>query len=205
MKNPENREELEALPIALFGFIFYPPSPRNVSGMTEEELLLLTDTSKEKVAVFVNEQPEAVTGQAGKYGFTHVQLHGNETPESCGQIRKAGFKVIKVFHIHPGFSFEITRAYAGAADYFLFEKGSEGWGGSGKKWDWSLLNSYHLETPFFLSGGIGQNDAEAIAALHHPAFYGIDLNSGFEDSPGFKNREKLREFLDQLRIIRIKG
>lgn len=204
MKNPDNREALEALPVDLFGFIFYPPSPRYVGGMAEEALFRLTHTGKEKVAVFVNEDTETVIHLARKYGFTHVQLHGHETPECCEKIRSAGFRVIKVFHIRQEFDFETTRPYSGAADCFLFERSSEGWGGSGRKFDWQILDRYRLEVPFFLSGGIGQGDAETIAAISHPAFYGIDLNSRFEEEPGVKDREKTGEFIDKLMKIRNK-
>ena len=204
MKNPDNREELESLTVDLFGFIFYPPSPRYVGGMAEETLFRLTHTGKEKVAVFVNEDTETVIHLARKYGFSHVQLHGHETPESCEQIRSAGFRVIKVFHIRQEFDFETTRPYSGVADCFLFERGSEGWGGSGRKFDWQILGLYRLEVPFFLSGGIAPGDEEAIAAISHPAFYGIDLNSGFEEEAGVKNWEKTGEFIGKLMKIRNK-
>ncbi len=202
MKNPDNRETLESLPVDLFGFIFYPPSPRYVGGMAEIELFRLTHTDKQKVAVFVNEEVEEVIRIARKYGFTHVQLHGHETPEKCQQIKNAGFKVIKVFHIHPGFDFETTRPYSGAADCFLFERSAEGWGGSGLKFDWQMLSLYRLEVPFFLSGGITPGDTAAIAAISHPAFYGVDLNSGFEENPGVKNRQNTGEFMNKLLIMR---
>ena len=205
IRDPANRLVLEELPIDLFGNIFYPPSPRCVGGMTEEVLLRLTATAKEKAAVFVNEEAGKVIKIAQKYEFTHVQLHGNESPAYCREIRDAGFQVIKTFHIVPGFSFETMEPYAGTVRFFLFDTGSGHWGGSGQKFDWNLVNSYRMEEPFFLSGGLRPGDEEVIAGITHPAFYGIDLNSGFEDAPGLKNRGLLDVFLRNfLKIKNIK-
>ncbi len=172
--------------------------------MDEEELLRLTATPKEKAAVFVNEESTKVIHIARKYGFTHVQLHGHESPAFCREICESGFRVIKAFHIGPGFSFETMEPYAGTAHFFLFDTGSGHWGGSGHKFDWNLLARYPLDVPFFLSGGLRPGDEEVIAGITHPAFYGIDLNSGFEDAPGHKNPEKLRSFLDMLLNIKDK-
>jgi len=202
IKEPANRQVLEDLPTGLFGFVFFPPSPRYVGGMEEEELRRLTATTKEKVAVFVNEEIHTVINIAQKYRFTHVQLHGHESPAYCREIRDAGYRVIKAFHISPGFSFETPEPYLGSVGFFLFDTGSSRWGGSGRKFDWDLLDTYLLDIPFFLSGGIRPGDEEAIACFTHPAFYGIDLNSGFEDAPGVKNHEKLRSFIDKLQETR---
>lgn len=198
IKDPTNRQALEELPVDLFGFIFYPPSPRYVGGLDEEELFRLTATAKEKAAVFVNEESTKVIHIAQKYGLTHVQLHGHESPAYCREIEEAGFRVIKAFHIVPGFSFETLEVYAHTAHFFLFDTGSGHWGGSGQKFDWNLLAHYPLDVPFFLSGGLRPGDEEVIAGITHPAFCGIDLNSGFEDAPGVKNHEKLRSFIDKL-------
>lgn len=202
--DPANRLSLEELPIDLFGFIFYPQSPRYVGGMDEEELLRLTATPKNKAAVFVNEESGKVIHIAQKYGFTHVQLHGLESPAYCREIAEAGFRVIKAFHMGPGLSFETMEPYAGNAHFFLFDTGSGHWGGSGHKFDWNLLTRYPLDIPFFLSGGLRPGDEEVIAGITHPAFYGIDLNSGFEDGPGLKNPEQLRSFIDMLLNIKDK-
>jgi phosphoribosylanthranilate isomerase len=71
-------------------------------------------------------------------------------------------------------------------------------GGSGKKFNWEILEKYQENVPFFLSGGIGPEDAEAIRKLQHPQLFGIDLNSGFEDEPGVKNIEKLKAFITKI-------
>jgi len=198
MKYLFNRQELENLPVDWLGFIFYRLSPRYVGGLPEKDLQELTSTSANKTAVFVNAQLSEVLTIAARYGFSYVQLHGGENPDYCRQVRAAGLKVIKVFRLHPDFRFEETAVFAGAADFFLFDTKAEQWGGSGQKFDWHILENYKLTVPFFLSGGIGPGDADALLHFSHPALYGIDLNSGFEDFPGMKNFEKLKKFLEKI-------
>jgi len=198
MKYPDNRREIETLPVDLLGFIFYPPSPRNVGKMTSQELRELTDTRCSSVAVFVDAPVGEVRQIIDLYGFSHVQLHGGESPVYCRKIRTTGVKLIKAFQLHPLFSFKRLNEYAEVADFFLFDTKTAEYGGSGMKFDWNLLDLYELSVPFFLSGGVGPQDADIIPGLSHPAFQGIDLNSGFEDSPGLKNRRKLELFIKKL-------
>jgi phosphoribosylanthranilate isomerase len=198
MKMPENRESLEKLPIDYFGFIFYPGSPRFVGDCGEEMLFKLLNTPKFRTGVFVDTTLSEVFLTAGKYKLTHIQLHGRETPDECEQIGRRGFIVIKSFSVHPDFDFSECFSFAGKCDFFLFDTKGKLPGGTGEKFIWNILNDYHLEVPFFLSGGISPGDESAILMLNHPYFYGIDLNSGFEDAPGTKNPEKIKLFLQNL-------
>ena len=68
------------------------------------------------------------------------------------------------------------------------------------KFNWNHLNNYKLKTPFFLSGGIGPNDVIKIKGLGHPQFYGIDINSKFERSPGLKNVPLIEKFIQELNV-----
>ena len=113
-------------------------------------------------------------------------------------LKKQGLKIIKVFPVDESFKFENTQAYEKVADYFLFDTKTKLPGGSGKKFNWEILEKYTGHTPFFLSGGIGPEDVEQIKAFSHPKLTGIDLNSGFEDDPGLKNIEKLKQFIEEI-------
>lgn len=198
MKDPINRLALEVLPIDIFGFIFYPPSPRNVNPDDLSNLRKLTDTQKNKAGVFVDSTADQIMKIIQLARLTHVQLHGNETPGFCGQIRKTGVSVIKVFRVDELFDFAKTKPYQGKVDFFLFDTKAEKYGGTGKKFNWQILEKYKIDIPFFLSGGIDPADAESIKKLDHPMLSGIDLNSGFEDEPGLKNFEQLNVFLDHI-------
>ncbi len=96
------------------------------------------------------------------------------------------------------FDFSEVTPFAEVSDFFLFDTKARLPGGTGHHFNWQILGNYQLQVPFFLSGGIAPDDAENIRLLRHPALYGIDLNSGFEDAPGLKNYEKLRFFLKKL-------
>ncbi|SHF57801.1 phosphoribosylanthranilate isomerase [Mariniphaga anaerophila] len=195
MKNTANREAVEKLPVDFLGFIFYPKSQRFVGEVTEPRLF---DSSKKKVAVFVDENAFEILGLAKNLGFNYVQLHGKENPKTCSLLRKQGLKVIKAFNLDERFNFSALNSYEKSVDYFLFDTKTGVPGGSGEKFNWEILKNYSGETPFFLSGGIKPEDAETIVSIDLPQLFGVDLNSGFEDAPGLKNIENLKNFISQL-------
>jgi phosphoribosylanthranilate isomerase len=195
MKYTANREAVEKLPVDWLGFIFYPQSKRFVGNDPER---FLFDSEKPKVAVFVDENAFEIMALAKNFGFSMVQLHGKENPQTCQMLKRQGLKIIKAFSVNENFDFETTLPYEKVADYFLFDTKTPMHGGSGQKFDWRLLDKYTGHIPFLLSGGIGPDDAEEILKINHPKLTGIDVNSGFEDQPGVKNIEKLKEFITKI-------
>ncbi len=197
MKFTANREAVEKLPVDFIGFIFHPESRRFVGSNTEPGLF---NAGKIKIAVFVDENAFEILGIAKNLGFDHVQLHGKENPKTCQILRNQGLRVIKAFNLHDDFDFPSLKAYEKSVDYLLFDTKTVLPGGSGKKFNWKILEKYTEKKPFLLSGGIKPEDAEEIKHLEHPQLFGIDLNSGFEDEPGLKNVEKLKKFISQLQV-----
>lgn len=199
MRDPENISGVcEAMPDYL-GFIFYPESKRFVgTDFSYANLKMIPETIK-KVGVFVNEIPGVVLKNCRCLDLDVVQLHGNEIPAYCRQIKQSGITVFKAFSISENFNFEILKAYSGVCDYFLFDTKGNLPGGTGLKFNWQLLQKYEGDTPFFLSGGIGPDDLEAIQKFSHPRLFGLDINSGFEISPALKNVEKVRKFISEIR------
>jgi len=198
MKQPSNIAEVAALQPDLMGFIFYPKSPRYAEPLDIDRLSALPKSIR-KIGVFVNETLENILTTVYKYQLDGVQLHGTENVTDCKALRDAGLLVIKAFSIADATNFKVTPTYEGACDYFLFDTKTEAYGGSGRKFDWSVLEAYRGKTPFLLSGGIAADDAEAVQAIEHPQFAGIDLNSKFETSSGLKNVELLNDFLKEIR------
>lgn len=196
IKLTQNREQLEKLGIDFLGYIFYAPSKRFIGDTPETGLF---NSAKPKVGVFVDENAFEILGLAKNLGFEYVQLHGKENPKTCGILKSQGLKIIKAFNVNEKFKFSDTKSWEKVADYFLFDTKTSSHGGSGQKFDWKILEKYQGHTPFFLSGGIGPNDAKSIKELNHPKFTGVDLNSGFEDEPGLKNIEKLKQFIRELK------
>ena len=196
MKHTTNRVAVEKLPVDWLGFIFYQQSKRFVGETPEPGLF---NTEKPKVGVFVDENAFEIMALAKYFGFSMVQLHGKENPQTCRMLKRQGLKIIKVFSVNENFDFGTTQSYEKVADYFLFDTKTPLHGGSGQKFDWRLLDNYTGHIPFLLSGGIGPDDAEEILKINHPKLTGIDVNSGFEDQPGVKNIEKLEKFIAQIK------
>jgi phosphoribosylanthranilate isomerase len=199
MCQPENIRQVAATGVDWIGFIFWAGSKRLCT--TEPGAWETGKTAPHpfrKVGVFVNAPAEEMMETAARYGLDYLQLHGDESPELCHSLQKRGFALIKAFSIATREDLKRTAAYEGRTDYFLFDTACAGYGGSGKSFDWSLLEAYEGETPFLLSGGIHPGSLEAIRRFRHPRFAGIDLNSGFESAPGLKNIDKLTPFIRQL-------
>jgi phosphoribosylanthranilate isomerase len=198
MKFPENIRRIADLQPDFMGFIFYPKSPRYAEPLDVESLKSLPKSIK-KIGVFVNESLENILTVVYKNNLDGVQLHGSENVADCHKLKETGLIVLKVFPIADAYNFKVTKAYEGSCNFFLFDTKTETYGGSGVKFDWSMLAEYTGETPFLLSGGIAADDALAILEINHPKFAGIDLNSKFEISPGFKNVKLLNEFTQALK------
>nr|WP_294860840.1 phosphoribosylanthranilate isomerase [uncultured Fluviicola sp.] len=173
-----------------YGFIFYPDSPRFV---TRTPVI-----SGKKVGVFVNAPLEFILQKVKEEGLDVVQFHGTESP---ADIRKVKLNVLKwkAFGIQNPGDFKQCKAYEGIVDAFLFDTKSPRFGGTGKAFNWELLDEYHGETPFLLSGGISPKHAERLRKLNHPKLIGIDLNSRFEIAPKQKNVPLIESFIKQLK------
>jgi phosphoribosylanthranilate isomerase len=195
MKDAGQISELEQAGADYCGLIFYKGSKRFLNDENKALFNQIENISILKIGVFVNEEKSRLMEVAKTYGLFAVQLHGDETPEYCREIGK-NIKVIKAFRIKDGENVDDTVApYMEAADFFLFDSGNGDYGGTGKKFNWENLKTATIGKPFFLSGGIGPDDAEAIKNFQHPFLYALDINSRFETSPGFKNLEEVRLFI----------
>ena len=193
MRDAENIREVEALGIDMMGFIFYRKSPRCV-----EEVPAYLPTSVKRVGVFVNADEDEIREKAKAFRFDYIQLHGNETPETCQRLKDESYSVIKAFQIADSTDFLQTIPYEKSCRYFLFDTKSKQYGGTGNTFDWSILSEYKGTVPFILSGGIGPESVDSLKTFVHPLCAGIDLNSKFEKEPAIKNIKILKNFLNRL-------
>ena len=196
IKYQENLEDLATLPVDMIGFNFYSQSKRFLQPNTRLNIEALPD-SLAKVGVFVNALPATLTEQQKRYKLDYLQLHGDDDIEAVATAKKIA-KVIKVFRVNESFDFKLTEEF-NSADLFLFDTYTAHYGGSGKKFDWDLLNKYNGPTPFLLAGGLSKKDAEALREWTHPQLYGVDINSGFEITPGLKDTNKVSQFLNKIK------
>ncbi len=197
LKHEHNIAELMQLPINYMGFIFYKKSPRFVGEYLSFDFVRTIPKHIIKTGVFVNESSYSVFNAIAHYDLDMVQLHGNESPEICSEL-KPYVKVMKAFQIQEDFDFKQLESYIPLVDYFLFDSPTANYGGSGKSFNWNLLENYNYNIPFFLSGGISEEHIEEIKQLNIPQLVAIDINSKFETEPGLKNTNQIEQFINKL-------
>lgn len=197
MRDGENIRAAEALGLQWMGFICWNGSARCVTATPT----YLPETCR-RVGVFVNPDVEYVRQKADELRLQCLQLHGQETPSQCSSLhRLTGLPVMKAIPVAGAEDIARARIYNNVegVDMLLFDTRSDAVGGSGRSFDWTLLQAYDGDTPFLLSGGIGPQDAAHIRQFRHPRLAGIDLNSRFETSPGVKDIDTLRIFINEIR------
>ena len=185
MRDLANIEAVAACEPDYMGFIWVEKSPRYVGP----DFVIPTLSAKtQAVGVFVNESVANILALSKKAGFQVVQLHGEEGQEEIDTLRDAGLVVIKAVSV-------ATEADMLGLDlnpdYYLFDtkKGSQV-GGTGEKFDWSILKAYTLDIPYFLAGGL--DEASIKEAKKLPGLYALDFNSKLESSPGMKDLAKVK-------------
>ena len=198
MRDAENIRELDRLHIAdWMGFIFYPKSSRYVATLPE----YMPQYSK-RIGVFVNEDIHNIVRICKDFNLHIIQLHGNESPDYCRQLKNAvgpDVGIMKTIPLSTSADMLQSQSFQDCSDYLLFETKCSGYGGSGQQFDWHILDGYNGDRPFLLTGGIGPEDAEKIKQFTHPKMAGIDLNSRFESGPAVKDIRALNQFINKLR------
>jgi phosphoribosylanthranilate isomerase len=202
MRDVENIKALAELEPDYIGFIFYDKSPRFVANELDVDLLNSLPREIKKVGVFVNATTDFIVQNVKKYQLHYVQLHGNEMPEFCRNLKFKGINIIKAFRIDNSFIFSQLNNYKPHVDYFLFDAKGDGYGGNGISFDWDILKKYDNEKPYFLAGGVSLENIEEFENIT-PKPYVMDVNSKFEISPAMKDIEKLEELLDRIRPVEV--
>ena len=194
LRDRENHQEISNLDVEMIGINLYEPSSRFIGDYRLEQI-----EGQLRVGVFVKASISDLKQAITEHDLDLLQLHGDEDVAYCkeAQILKP---IIKVFRIDPDFDWNIISDFA-FADYILLDTKTKLFGGSGKKFDWSILDRYTLDTPFLLSGGIGPEDVVSIKNIKHPKFIGVDINSKFEISPAMKDLSLVSAFTKEIRKI----
>ncbi len=201
MTQPDQVAQLAGLGVSFAGFIFYPKSPRYVfRHMTTTQIR--KENSINKVGVFVNSPIEEVLHLVDECRLHMVQLHGDESPKFCEKIADY-VSVVKAFRLSENDSVEwMIRPFMDVCDMFMFDTIGAGYGGTGKKFDWTVLKKETIGKPFFLSGGIEPGDEEKLKEFEQEpvakALFAVDINSRFEISPGMKDMQKIKLFAGRL-------
>jgi phosphoribosylanthranilate isomerase len=176
------------------GFIFVPSTPRFVEPEKAAAIAARVkerETRPKLVGVFRDASKDYIREIHNLVGFDVVQLHGSENDDA---VRELGIPVIKTLRVAE--SLPDTHAVPNAA-WLLFDTYDERrGGGTGRRFDWSLLATYERSKPFFLSGGIDAENVVAAISLVRPD--AIDLSSGVESAPGVKDHTKLGRLFERM-------
>ena len=195
-------KQLDGLDIDFVGLNFYEGSARYMKDKIGSAELIAADLDIKKVGIFVNAPYEEIMQVWEEYELDVIQLHGDEDPVLCGELSEEA-EVIKVFRIGDGKIDidDLVSDYDEVCDYYLFDTAAKdgSFGGSGTSFDWKKLGKAKIEKPFFLSGGIGPQDAAKIKSFKHPDFFGVDINSKFEKSAGVKDMVSILQFKQALK------
>ncbi len=197
LRDPDNIRQIAALEPDYMGFIFYPPSKRKADPALIRDVLHSLSDDIQKVGVFVNENPDTILQTARFLDLDVIQLHGDEDPELGTVLQNEGLEVWKAFGMgggHP--DWQHMENWLDAADAFLFDTASAGYGGSGQAFSHDVLQHYPFEKSFWLSGGIGPDFRSLPDFFDRLPFLGLDINSKFESAPGMKKVKEVQTFLE---------
>jgi phosphoribosylanthranilate isomerase len=195
----DNVDEVIALQPDYAGFIFYNKSPRYVGE--EFAMPAIGHHHIKKIGVFVNESSDFVYQTMRKHQLDFAQLHGNESPQYCSDLKQKEVKIVKAFQVNDTFDFDQLKDYESVTDFYLFDTKSSKYGGSGKAFDWRLLEKYGSKKQYFLSGGLSLKNIGELSDVDLSKVHALDVNSMFEISPGLKNIAMLEELKEKMKDL----
>ena len=181
------------------GLVFYPPSPRAVTIEQAQTLSAAIPAFVSVVALVVNMSEDELVSLANSVPFDIIQFHGDETPEQCqqlaGMVNKRWIKALRINaqqDTPDSVAAQITGfAVAGASSILLDAYHQDAYGGTGQRFDWSMV-PYNSALPIILAGGL---DADNVAATLELPIYGVDVSGGIERGKGKKDAAKMRAFM----------
>jgi phosphoribosylanthranilate isomerase len=174
------------------GFVFFDKSPRFINPVIAAGIISRLPPLIQTVGLFVNEDTAQVNWTADYCGLDVVQLHGDETPEDCLEVKR---RVIKAFRIQKIISIDPLEKYQDyqVSGYLLDAWSPDAYGGTGRTFNWELAQAAKQYGPVILAGGLTpENVADAIRIVSP---YGVDVSSGVESAPGKKDAETVRQFI----------
>ena len=181
------------------GLVFYPKSPRSIGPMAAAQLSRMTPTTVRVVGLFVDPVDEDLGEIVDRVPMDLLQLHGSETPERVASIRDAyGIPIMKAVRVADATDLDQAKTYEAVADWLLFDAKPPANvaalpGGTGLRFDWSLLTARTWSVPWMLAGGLrAETLAEAVETTGAAA---VDVSSGVESRPGVKDPHLVAAFL----------
>jgi phosphoribosylanthranilate isomerase len=183
------------------GMVFYPQSRRRCTLAEAEAIGAALRRRVELAGVFVNASLDEVASVSERVGLTLVQLHGEEGPAFCAEVaRRTGARTIKAASVKGTFTVRNLERFH--TDFHLVDGYAAGLrGGTGERFDWSLLEARRSKLPLILGGGLDADHVTAAIATTHP--FAVDVASGVESEPGVKDPERMRAFFDATAAVAV--
>jgi phosphoribosylanthranilate isomerase len=180
------------------GFIFYPPSKRNITLNQAKRFSEIDFGQTKKIAVIIDETDSNISKIINNLQPDLLQLHGDESISRCQEIKeKFSLPIIKAIAISDKKDIlhfaEICENYNQIADFLLFDTKTQEKGGSGLSFDWKILKQLNLKQNFFLSGGVDIHNLKEAAEITGANFF--DLSSGIEEIKGIKSLDKIKNLM----------
>lgn len=195
--NKQDAISAAGLGVDMLGFVCYKKSKRYIEPKIIKDIANELPPYVAKVGIFVDEDPEKVSEIAQDCLFDMLQFHGEESPEYCAGFKNS-YKIIKAFRIKDQKSLKGINDYN--ADYYLLDTYSaESKGGTGRCFNWNILTGYELLRPIILSGGLTPSNVPQAIDIVSP--YGVDVSSGVEMSPGKKDLDLMKKFVENIRKV----
>ncbi len=196
---PEQGDAIAKLGATALGFICVPGSPRYVTPQQIRGMVNHLSVSVDRIGVFANSSTEDISQIVYESGINAVQLHSNESPEFCQELRQAlpEIKIIKALRIRTPECLNQADSYLSFVDTLLLDAFHRKMlGGTGKTLDWQRLQEFRPSIPWLLAGGLTPDNVLDALTLVQPS--GIDLSSGVEQTPGDKDLKKVTRLFEKL-------
>ena len=201
VKNKEIAQHAIDAGANFIGFIFYEKSRRNITVENCEQILSEIKDLTIPVAVTVNPDDNLLDDLL-RIGFQYIQLHGQETLEMVERIKlEYDFNIIKALGISSSKDLDKLVKYEPFVEYFLLDSPPQAdvQGGTGRRFDWKIIENLSITKNFFLSGGLNKDNIISAINLKKTSYF--DVSSGVEDSEGIKDKQLITEFIDKAKNI----
>lgn len=193
--NYEDAMDAAKLGADFIGLNFYRKVPRYIKLKEARKIARDALEKTKKVGIFVNSTLSNIKKISKEIGLDYIQLHGNESPEFCRQVKKATKKkIIKAIRVKS--KRDLKKISDFDVDFFIFDAYKEGhYGGTGKSIGFSLLKG--VKEKYFLSGGLNPNNVKKAIKKLNP--FVVDVSSGVEKSLGKKDHNKVKAFIEAVK------
>jgi len=178
-----------SLGVDALGFVFYKRSPRYIEPQKAAAIIRQLPPFVSAVGLFVNPDQAEIDAVLTSCPIGVIQLHGDESPEFCQAQSRRVMKAVAISSAD-----DLKRAGHYNCPVLLDARAPDGvYGGTGTRFDWSLLRDFRHEYPLTLAGGLDVDNVKDAMAVRQ--WFALDVSSGVESSPGIKDAELMHSFI----------